>query len=304
MTLTVSPARAGRLTPILAALLTAIALPAQAQGTISSGTTYLQFVGTPFGTTAGNANLLFGSPSAFATESLFRIGWSYNQGAGTNNRPFSSFDTPTASYSGNTATFSWSNAGAGATGFARWNAMLVVTLTEIAPTPGGSTPGAARVDSQLTFSAAAANLTPIAYNLFHDLDLDIAGAGGDSFRVLDAHAVQGRASDASSATYAEFIGLGATRYEFNTGSALRTRVGVPGGTGTGNLSTVAGTAAPDWASTDGAVAFQWARTLAPGESAVIETAFTINSPVPEPVSALLMLGGGALLLAARRRRAG
>ncbi len=301
----IAPA-ARRLPLILAAMLaTAAALPAQAQGTISSGTTFLQFVGTPFGTTAGNANLLFGSPSAFGTENLFRMGWSYNQGVGTSNRPFSSLDSPTATYSGNTATFSWTNAGAGTAGFARWNATLVVTLTEIAPTPGGSVPGAARVDSQLTFTAAAANAGAIAYNVFHDMDFDIAGAGGDTFRVLDSSAVLGRATDASSSTFAEFVGGGATRYEFNTGSALRSKLGaVSAGTGSGNLSTLAGTAASDWASTDGAVAYQWARTLAPGESSVINSSFTINSPVPEPASLLLMLGGGALLLGARRRRAG
>ncbi|MFN9745406.1 MAG: PEP-CTERM sorting domain-containing protein [Betaproteobacteria bacterium] len=288
---------------VMAALLTAVGLPAQAQGTISSGTTFLQFVGTPFGTTAGNANLLFGSASAFGTENLYRLGWSYNQGAGTSNRPFSSLDTPTASYVGNVATFNWTNAGAGTSGFARWNATLVVTLTEIAPTPGGSVPGSARVDSRLTFTAAAANAGNVAYNIFHDIDLDIAGAGTDTYRVLDNAAVLGRATDGTSSTYGEFVGAGATRYEFNTGSALRTRVGATsGGTGTGNLATSAGASAADWASTDGAVAFQWSRTLAPGESTVIQSSFTINSPVPEPASAVLMLGGGALLLAARRRR--
>lgn len=296
-------ARSRCLSVAAAALLAAATMPALAQGTISSGTTFLQFVGTPFGTTSGNANLLFGSPSAFGTESLFRMGWSYNQGPATSNRPFSSLDTPSATYAGNVATFNWTNAGAGTAGFARWNATLVVTLTEIAPTPGGSTPGSARVDSQLTFTAAAGNSAAIAYNLFHDLDIDIAGAGGDTFRVLDNAAVLGRATDASSATYAEFVGGGATRYEFNTGSVLRSRLGATsGGTGTGNLATLAGTSASDWASTDGAVAFQWARTLAPGESTVVLSSFTINSPVPEPTSALLMLGGGALLLAARRRR--
>ena len=303
--LTTPSGRSGRLSWCLAALLAATVLPAQAQGTVQSGTTYLQFVGTPFGTTAGNINLLFGSPSAFATDNLFRLGWSYNQGSATNNRPFSALDTPTASYVGNSATFNWTNAGAGAAGFARWNATLVMTLTEIAPTPGSSEPGAARVDSLLTFTAAAANATAIGFNLFHDLDFDVKGtstAGNDTYRVLDNLAVLGRATDGTSGYYAEFLGVGATRYEFNTGSALRARLGVAS-PGTGNLATLAGTSASDWASTDGAMAFQWARTLAPGESAVIESSFTINSPVPEPGSALLMLGGAALLLGARRRKA-
>jgi hypothetical protein len=298
-----------RLSRLAAGLvLAAGAAAAHAQGTINSGSTFLQFVGTPMGTSLGNANLLFGSTSAFATDNLYRYGWSYNQGPATSNRPFSSLDTPVATYVGNTATFSWSNAGAGTTGFARWDATMVVTLTEISPTPGGSEAGAARVDTQLTFKASSGNAGSIAFNLFHDLDFDVkgtSGAGGDTFRVLDNTAVLGRATDATSANYAEFIGAGASRYEFNSGSALRTKLGaVSSGAGTGTLNTLAGVSASDWASTDGALAFQWARTLAPGESTVILSSFTINSPVPEPASALLMLGGGALLLAARRRRQG
>lgn len=294
--------------PIVATamLLAAALLPAHAQGIINSGTTYLQWVGTPYGTTAGNANLLFGSTSAFATDNLYRMGWSYNQGAGTSNRPFSALDTPSASYVGNTAFFTWTNAGAGPAGTARWNAALSVTLTELAPTPGSSEPGAARVDSYLIFTAAATNSAPVNFSLFHDLDFDIKGvssAGNDVYRVLNSNAVLGRATDTTSTNFADFLALSASRYEFNTGAALRARLGANGsGVGTGNLSTPVGTAVADWAGTDGAVAFQWTQTLAPGESVEILNSFTINSPVPEPASVLLMLGGGALLLAARRRR--
>jgi hypothetical protein len=285
-----------------AALALAAAGSALAQGTITSGTTTLSFVGTPFGTGTGNANLLFGG--SFATDQLFRIGWSYNQGVGTSNRPFSALDTPVASYVGNVATFTWTNAGAGTAGFARFNATLTVTLSELAPGPGGGVPGSARVDSVLSFTAAAANAAPVAYALFQDLDFDIQGTtavGGDTYRVLDASGVSGRAFDTSSAQYVEFAGVGANRYEFNTGSALRTRVGA-GGTGTGNLSTLAGVAVADWASTDGAVAFQWNRTLAPGETALVQSAFTINAPIPEPASALLMLAGVAAMGGAALRR--
>jgi hypothetical protein len=305
---TASIAAARRLPLILAAMFaTAATLPAQAQGTISSGTTYLQFVGTPFGTTAGNANLLFGGTSAFATDNLYRLGWSYNQGVGTSNRPFSALDTPAASYVGNTAYFTWTNAGAGPAGVARWDATLAVSLTELSPTPGSSEPGAAQVDTFLLFTAAATNSAPVSFSVFHDIDFDIKGtsaAGNDVYRVLNDQGVLGRATDTTSSNYAEFLGLAASRYEFNTGAALRARLGATGsGTGTGNLSTPAGTSVANWASTDGAVAFQWIETLAPGESMTILTSFTINSPVPEPASLLLMLGGGALLLQARRRRA-
>jgi hypothetical protein len=167
------------------------------------------------------------------------------------------------------------------------------------------------VDTALSFTSNAGNTGSVTFNLFNDIDLDIIGtavgnAAGDTYRVLDASAVSGRAFDSTAGNYGEFIGVGATRYEFNTGSALRTKLGVASsGTGSGNLSTAAGASVADWASTDGAVAFQWTRTLAPGESLSVASSFTINTPiaavVPEPATWLLMLGGAALLLNRRRR---
>lgn len=280
--------------------------PAAAQGTVQSGTTYLQFTGTPLAAGTGNANLFFGSNSAFATDMLYRYGWSYNQGVGTTNRPFSALDTPAASYSGNVATFTWTNAGAGTAGFARWDAVMTITLTELAAgTPSVS--GQARVDTALSFRASSGNAAPINFNLFHELDLDITGSsgpGGDTFRVLDANAVSGRAFDASG-NYAEFLGTGAQRYLFATGAALRS--GLNGGSS--NLGTLAGTVQPDWASSDGAVGFQWGRTLAPGEAFSVSSSFTINSPVPEPGTWALMAGGllalcGLVRPASKRRKAG
>jgi PEP-CTERM motif len=282
---------------------------AWAQGTISSGTTFLSFTGTPMSTGTGNAGLFFGSTSAFATDELVRYGWAYNQGVGTQNRPFSSLDTPTQSYTGNTATFSWANAGAGTTGFARWNAVLTVTLTEIAPTPGSNVPGQARVDSQLLFTSNASNAGAIAFNLFHELDLDIIGTNvnpgpGDTYSVLDANGVIVRAADLTGSNFAEAVAGGAARYEFNTGSALRTKLGSTSGSGSGNLTTLAGTTAANWASTDGAVAFQWQPTLSPGQSVLVNTSFTINTPVPEPGTWAMLLAGLAVVgrVAARQRR--
>jgi PEP-CTERM motif len=283
---------------------------ALAQGTISSGTTFLSFTGTPMSTGTGNAGLFFGSTSAFATDELVRYGWAYNQGVGTQNRPFSSLDTPTQSYAGNVATFTWNNAGAGTSGFARWNAVLTVTLTQLAPTPGGNAPGQARVDSQLLFISNAANTGAIAFNLFHELDLDIIGTNanagpGDTYSVIatDGSSTAGRAFDPSGSNFAEFDAANAARYEFNTGSALRTKLGSTSGTGSGNLTTLAGTTAANWASTDGAVAFQWQPTLAPGQSVLVSTSFTINTPVPEPGTWAMLLAGLAVVgrLAARRR---
>jgi hypothetical protein len=284
-----------------------------AQGTIASGSTYLQFVGTPFSTGSGNANLFFGSTGAFGTDELYRYGWAYNQGVGTSNRPFSTLDTPVQSYVGNVATMTWTNAGAGTTGFARWDAVLTITLTEIAPSGSSSQPGQARVDSVLTFTSNAGNSGNINFSVFHELDLDIIGtaasnAANDTYRVLDSSAatgIKGTVFDSTGSNYAEFVGNGATRYEFNTGTSLRTKLGDVSGTGSGSLATAAGTSVADWASTDGAVAFQWTQSLAPGQSVALSTSFTINAPlapVPEPAGWALLLAGSALLGWRARRR--
>ena len=271
-------------------------------------------MGTPFSTGSGNANLFFGSTSAFGTDQLFRYGWAYNQGVATSTRPFSTLDTPGQGYSGNVATMTWGAAGAGVAGFARWDAVLTITLTEIAPTLLSTQPGSARVDSVLRFTANAGNATAINFNLFHDLDFDVIGtavgnAANDIYRIVDATSatgISGRAFDITSGNYAEFIGTGAQRYEFNTGSALRTKLGSASGTGSGNLATPAGTVVADWASTDGAVAFQWSPTLSAGQSVTISTSYTMNAavaPIPEPSSWALMAAGVLALIVRARRRA-
>lgn len=301
---------------LLLPVLLGLATMSHAAGTIQSGTTYLQFVGTPFSGTSGNANLFFGSTSAFSTDMLYLYGWAYNQGAGTSNRTFSGLGGPVESYAGNTATFTWTNAGAGSSGFARWDAVMTIKLVQVSPTPGSSQPGQARVDTTLSFKSSASNTGNVTFSVFHLQDFDIIGTAssnpaGDIYTVMDASGASGiraKAYDPTRSYYAESQGRGATRYEFNSGVNLRNKLGFDSDqtAALANLATAAGTVAADLAVSDGALAYQWTQTLAPGQTMNIQSAFTVNLPVPEASSAAMLAAGlaGLGFVARRRRRGG
>jgi hypothetical protein len=286
---------------------------ALAAGNINSGTTQLQFTGTPFTTGSGNANLWFGG-TFNGTDMLSMLNWSYNQGVGTSIRPFSSLGGPVESYVGNVATFTWANAGAGAAGFARFDAVMTVTLRQFAP-GSANNPGAAKVDTQLVFKSNASNAGNVAFSLFNHVNMDILGANvnpgpDDTHRVLATapSATHVKVFDGSGPHYSEILALGAQRYEFGTGSALRTKLGITSGSaGFASLANAAGNSVPDYfpgGTAEGSAAFQWTRTLAPGESWTLNTSFTVNAPVPEPATyAMLGLGLLAIGAAARRRQA-
>lgn len=278
-----------------------------AQGNINSGGAKLEITGTPFSTGSGNANLWFGGATFNGTDMLSMVNWSYNQGGVTSTRPFSSLDTPVATYIGDTATFTWTNAGAGSAGVARFDAVMTMKLTQLAP---GATnvPGAAIVTTNLNFKANAGNAAAVPFTIYHHVNLDIFGtnvnaAPDDVYAVLDSNEIRLRAFDSTSAAYyGEMQALGAQRYELNTGTNLRTKLGIATGTaGFQNLSTLAGTSVANFASTDGSAAFQWGQSLAPGQSIDIQTSFTVNAPVPEPTTfTLLALGLLAVVGLARR----
>jgi PEP-CTERM motif len=301
-----------RLHNLSAAVFLATGLAASASlaaGNINSGTTQLQFTGTPFTIGSGNASLWFGG-TFNGTDMLSMLNWSYHQGTGTSIRPFSSLGGPVESYIGDTATFTWANAGAGSSGVARFDAVMTVKLSQIAP-GSANNPGAAQVDTTLTFTSNANNAGSVNYSLVHHVNMDIIGSNvnagpDDTHRVLDSSGILVRAFDSTGPHYSEMLAVGAQRYEFNTGTNLRAKLGITSGAaGFANLTNLAGTSVPDYfpgGTAEGAAAFQWTRTLAPGESMTLSTSFTVNAPIPEPgTCALLALGLAALGVAVRRR---
>ncbi len=272
------------------ALVAAVPSAALAGGTITNGTATLQFTGNPiFSSTFGDVSLSFPGIS----DQQSRYTWYYRNGPNTN-RIFSSLDTPIENYSGNTATITYTNAGAGPSGQARFNAQFIITLTS-------SATGMAMVNTTLTFTAAAANTTTQTFNLFNIIGFDLGANGqADTYRVTDPSGVTGTVTDTVTSNFVNFQAPGAARYELNTGSALNTDAT----SSTTNFSTPAGTSSPDFSSANGGAGFQFTLTLAPGQSATIITAYALNqaiAPIPEP-STWALLGFGALGLLANQRR--
>jgi len=224
-------------------------------------------------------------------DQLFKNAWYYRQQNNNQNRIFSSLDTPVEVSSGNAATATYTNAGAGTAGFERFNARFELNIVCLGT-------NSARVVTKLTFSANAANTSTRTFQVFNlvDFDLGTVSSSTNDVTLLGNSTYPNsiyKYTEASSSNYAEHAGYGATRYQTSTGSSLRSLLG----SGSNNLNLATSAAAADNAS-----AFQWSLTLAPGQSQVIWASFSINaSSVPTPGSLALLGVGG--LVAGRRRRA-
>lgn len=253
-----------------------------AGGTLTSGNASFNLVGNPvFSSNFGNGNLLTDPGVA---DQLFMYNWYYRTQFNNTNRLFSSLDTPSEVYSGDTATITYTNAGPGPAGQERFNAAFSIKLID------GANPGEAVVLTQLDFTNAATS--PRTFQLFNLVDLDIAGsAANDTVQITDSGEVRARFTESVSGNYGEALGVGATAYQVGAGSTLRSLLG----SGAANLNNSVGPF-----SGDGAAAFQWTLTLDPGQTVSITSSFSLNTPaIPEPAT-FGLLGLAALSLLRRR----
>lgn len=234
-----------------------------AGGTITSGDASLQFVGFPvFSTNLGDANL---KTEPTAPDQGYKLTWYYRTQFNNVNRFMSSLDTPSESYSGGTSTFTYSNAGPGPSGQERFDATIITTLTD------GAVANQARVTTSCRARSRAT--TALTYQFFLVVDLDLAGGGVNpptddiqnvAIAGSDINVLQ---TEASTANFANIAAIAPTRFQIGSGSAIRTLLG----SGSGNLNNLS---TPY--SGDGAVAFQFTRTLQPNEEVNLSAAFAIN----------------------------
>ncbi|MFN9992757.1 MAG: GC-type dockerin domain-anchored protein [Phycisphaerales bacterium] len=234
-----------------------------AGGTITSGDASLQFVGVPvFSTNLGDTTF---KTDATAPDQGYKLTWYYRTQFNNTNRFMSSLDTPVESYVGNTAVFTYTNAGPGPSGQERFDAVITSELSD------GTTTNQSRVTTSCRAKSRAT--TTLTYQFFLVVDLDLAGGAGNpatddvqtiAFNGADVNVLQ---SETSSINFANIAARSPTRYQIGSGSAIRSLLG----SGQGNLNNLT---APFTG--DGAVAFQFTRTLQPGEEVTLSAAFAIN----------------------------
>ena len=253
---------------------------ALAGGTLTDGNASLQLLGNPvFSTNLPESNLVTGPGEI---DQLAKFTWYYRTPANGQNSYFSKLDNPVENYSGNTASIQYTNAGPGVAGQERFNATFRIQLLD------GANPGESTVKTTLVFTNNSNQRNT--FQVFNLLDLDLGGiaSAGDDTLKYSANDSRIRFSDKDTAAYGDFVGVNATRFEMADQFSLRNKLDG----GLNNLSNDLN----DYTG-NGAGAFQWTLDLAAGESATIESYFTI---VPAPSSLSLIALGG--LFAGRRRR--
>lgn len=235
-------------------------------GTIVGGTAVFTMIGSPiFRGASGDATFITDQGSI---DQLYKYTWYYRTPLTNQNAPMSQVDTPTEAYNGDTALISWTNAGPGPSGSERFDAQLMVHVID------SSTPGQGAVIHAMTVRNASESTRT--FQFFNLIDLDVGGTplddtceAGDILPTTGARIV----FRDPSGKMAECFGQDASRWEVGPGSVLRARLS----SGAQNLSN-----ASEPFTGDGAAAFQWTVTLAPGEIRTFFGGFAVEQPVPCP----------------------
>ncbi len=254
------------LIPVL--VLAAVAGPAAAAGTIRSGDATFQLVGAPaFSSAFGDCTFL---TDPAEKDQGFKYTWYYRTEGNNTNRLMSSLDTPVETYSGDTATITYTNAGPGVAGAERFDARIEIRIED------GAVPGQARVVGTCRFKSRATVARH--YEVFNLIDLDLAGGGtnyaADDGVQFDSSIFDAFQGEISGANTGDIQALNASRWQVGSSTALRTVLN----SGSANLNNAVGPIVGQ----DVGVAFQWSLFLQPNEEATLTAAFAINAPAFPP----------------------
>jgi hypothetical protein len=289
---------------VLSALVAAwAASPARGQlhGTLTSGNATFTLIETPGGDSISNGGPQY--TSSFQTDSssanqLYGQWLYYRVDGDGRERPLGDYIKTgggqlslTGVLAGSTMTYSFTERDP--SGATRFTATWTITLQD------GAAPGTATVLHSVTVTNPETATAPLNLSLFHYLDYELGGLGNLNTATGDLNgmtitdgSVQGTYTPITQATAFEAAAL-------FSAPAIDTKLldGAATDLNGGGLPITSG---DDWTG-----AYQWNRSLAPGESTTIQFEMAV-SPVPEPgpVFALVACGLGLVGLVRRHRLTG
>jgi len=233
-------------------------------GTIVEGNATFTIIGTPvFNLPAGDATIV---TDTGAVDQLYKYSWYYRTPLNNQNSAMSKVNTPLEQYIGDSMMVTWTNAGPGAPGVERFDAQLNAHVDD------RETPGVTVMTHTMTVKNVSE--TTRTFQFFNLIDMDLSGTPLDdtyeATSIMPTIGVRVALSEPSGKT-AECFGQDATRWEVGSGSSLRAKLSG----GSQNLSNSVGPFTGD-----GAVAFQWTVTLAPGESLNLYGGLALGLSVP------------------------
>lgn len=262
-------------------------------GSASFATAAAGVFGAPFDhSTLPDTNLYLDGPGTF--DYLSKYCWYYRSSTSNSGRtvPFSYAGQPVITGSGSAQRALWgTDKVASPAGIARFSGDLSMQLTRTGIAQSN-------LSANMRITADPNNSGVQAFEIFALLDptLSVGVNNGlsDSAQVMAASNTSTTTFVDGSGRYVEYAAKDATRYEVGPTSTVKGRLAADAN----NLSNN-----PSVGSTDAAAAYQWTLVLNPGESRLLETAFSINQPasfavIPEPAC----LGASAIALPFVTRR--